>query len=137
MKYLKLFESEEFSEVSEWDFYMDLTNTSLISNQVDNLNNNDLFQIKSLLGDGDYRLDILGEPSKSKKSKLEVYIEPNTNPNYKWLYGTKYEIVKLIDEWYMMRIATMSRRMEISSQRYYKCDQLEGLLDCIKKSQSF
>ena len=117
MKYLKLFEnSKYFSEVRSQIF--DTSN-------VENFTDSELFSIKSLLGNGDYRFQDVDRPSKKFRSKLIIYLSRLGPP--------KYVIVKLTDEWFYVQVYSS---FPPSVYTYYKCDQFEGLIKCLEKSQS-
>jgi hypothetical protein len=130
MKYIKLFES--FDIIPERDFYLNFisngfektSNGMLNNDEVENLTNSDLLKIKSLLGDKyKYTLASISEASNMKNSRLDVYEDTYTA-------GETFFIVKLRDDWFMVYF-----KKEISYKNthtsYYKCDQIDGLLNCL------
>jgi len=126
MKHLKIYEnSKYFYEIFSIEFAM-------ACNSVDNLSDSELFSIKSILGDGDYRLEEADSINDKKfvdrkfRSKLLIYLADLGPPSF--------VIIKLIDEWFVVRVYTDKGGRGIYT--HYKCDQIEGLLECIKKSQS-
>ncbi len=131
MKYLKLFENVKyFSEIQSLGFSMACDSGS------ENFTDSELYSIKSLLGDADYRLEEANYfEGKNFKSKLLVYWIDTLGP-------PAYIIAKLRDEWFVVQsysekwINTAFTLARSNTYKYYKCDQLEGLLACIKKSQS-
>jgi len=68
-----------------------------------------------------------------------IYKDQSRYHNYKRRKGynydiNKYVILKLRDEWFMLE-----DMIDLSSHKYYKCDQITGLIkciECIEKSQS-
>lgn len=67
--------------------------------------------------------------------EFEVYDKPGTTTkNYmiRIKYETMFiEIMALPDEWFLVRL--VDTREFPRQKSYYKCDQIEGLLHCLKK----
>lgn len=105
MKYLKLFEDIDlYKEVDIDDAF--LSHISFTQKEIDKLEN---FGFKTLGH---------GKPSK-QYTLLRAYA-----------IGTIY-LYKLEDEYYVLR--HVSTNIPVVGQKFYKCDQLDGLLDCLKK----
>jgi hypothetical protein len=121
MKYLKLFEDIGlYKEVDIDDAF--LSHISFTQKEIDKLEN---FGFKTL-GHGKPE-EYTGN---CELRKLLFY------PSKQYTLLRAYEIgmiylYKLEDEYYVLRY--VSTNIPVVGQKFYKCDQLDGLLDCLKK----
>lgn len=147
MKYLKLFDSkneEKFSDITEND-YLDVERQSLHINDIEKR------KIESLIKENDkngFRTPITVEYPKNTFTPLnriscrivvsyESYRGGPGKGMTRTILPTSYiSIIKCDDEWFYVRdyyqeTSLNTRDLIKKDIEYYKCDQLDGLLDCI------
>lgn len=137
MKYLKLFEYvNEFQEISK-DKYLSLTypdndNDHLWlknDDEIEDISRQDITQIKNILK-GKYLFQ-LGKDGTNVIHNLSIRSPEGPGGQGNHLI---YDISKHRDEWFYVEhlISTLLLKSE---RKYYKCDQLSGLLDCLKSTE--
>ena len=45
-------------------------------------------------------------------------------------------VYKLKDEWYYVEVINKTQPIDTGNKHYYKCDQFDGLIDCLKMIKS-
>jgi hypothetical protein len=132
MRYLKLYEDHKrlYEFISSTDFYR----YTLSKKQV-NLNDKDLFKIRSTLSGYEYiftkyqNYQQVGTKIEKSKKDIEVLRCQKRLSNIFIESNRKYPdiiIMKFEDEWFLVRIDT-SRTT--NSDKYILCDQIEGLVE--------
>ena len=140
MKHLKLFESfqenEYFTEVSSEEYYNFFEDENNDRNTLD-LSQNDLSKIKTIFSEN--QVDI----SKRETDGGDIFLDITSK-----LDKFVYIFIKVLDdEWYGVYFcdAGLSHRFDgditdstaynewyESHERYFKCDQWDGLIECLK-----
>lgn len=110
MKYIKYFESESsyYKELSEQEFDNTINDTTI----TDRFYKDEIYSIEKAI-----------ESSIATNYPHAIYIVKGLN---------YYYIYKLPDEWYCISSSSPSKG-RLDTHKYYKCDQIEGLLKCIKE----
>lgn len=126
MKYLKLFENNNgFVELTEMEFRnIIIPNGIIYSNEeAEDISLPELQEIKNIAGD--YDVDLTKSIKATKMCKVYVRKKGSLSGT-----GIIYSITKLKDEWFFLEVFVVGN---LSDRKYYKCDQISGLIDCIKK----
>jgi hypothetical protein len=117
MKYLKLFENNEFyTEIDMDNFYDKL----LIP--CEKFTTNEIFKIEQLL-------DIIGSFNTHIKNNNVLLFCGYNNRNRNRI---NLNVAKCEDEWFLVCCHTDDNRKN-DNYFYYKCDQWDGLMKCLKE----
>ena len=130
MKYIKLFESNLYDRITYSQFAelqgglgyaklrpMDVREINKIQPLNFELTDEDYLTGLDKIGCGEYLIckDTIEKSIRTPKKKVE-----------------DIAITKLDDDWYILHYKDMGFREAGTKSRYFKCDQIEGIADCLK-----
>lgn len=101
--------------------------TNFNRNQFDEISKIYSFKIMSFTN---YKEIPLGEAFKKDEEDKFIYVHDDDSPTSVY---NPIEIFGDIDEWYYVSAFMHNNQKDVIDDGYYKCDQLDGLIDCLKE----
>jgi len=142
MKYLKLFESfqenEYFTEVSSEEYYNFFEDENNDRNTLD-LSQNDLSKIKTIFSENQVDISKKKTEPRYRGGRSHIFLDITSKLDKFTIF-----IKVLDDEWYGVYFCDAGRfdgditdstaynEWYESHERYFKCDQWDGLIECLK-----
>lgn len=140
MNHLKLYENfKDFEEVNYDDFFKE-RNRVLTDDEVDEFSKSELFEITKILSGYVYMTRNISQSSRSKSVLLDIHKRKGKDkfgqPTYE--NSPSFKVMKFSDDWFLLIDNTnlLKRSRGYRSQRYYKCDQIYGVVNCLKSITS-
>ncbi len=144
MNHLKLYENfGDFKEMSHDNFFKLLlskkektANGMLSDDEVVEFSKADIFEISKILNGYVYITTHISQASISKDALLNIHKRKGKDKIGRPTYedSPSFKVMKLSDDWFLL-IDMQRSRLESGSyvdQKYYKCDQIYGVVDCLK-----
>jgi len=144
MNHLKLYENfGDFKEMSHDNFFKLLlskkektANGMLSDDEVVEFSKADIFEISKILNGYVYITTHISQASISKDALLNIHKRKGKDKIGRPTYedSPSFKVMKLSDDWFLL-IDMQRSRLETRSyvdQKYYKCDQIYGVVDCLK-----
>jgi hypothetical protein len=131
MNHLTLYENfKDFEEINYDEFFKEKIHLAT-DDEVDEFSRSDLFEITKILSGYVYITRDISQLSRTKKSLLDIHKRKGKDkadhPTYE--DSPSFKVIKLSDDWFLL---IDLRNKMYRTQRYYKCDQIYGVVNCLK-----